>query len=123
MLWARRQGPAAGVLHTPAPQARSYTAHYCPIATRARRSDFHTYRGYRTKELARLHDFEEERKEATAEAAWEQERAERAAEVEGKAAKRAAKRQRQKEAKKAKSGDGDSSEAPAAADVADASAA
>ena len=30
------------------------------------RRDFHTYRGYRTKELARMRDFEEERKEAQA---------------------------------------------------------
>ena len=70
-----------------------------------RRRDFHTYRGYRTKELARLRDFEDERKESDAVAAWEKERADRAEEVGSKSAKRAAKRQRQKEAKKAKPGD------------------
>ena len=49
-----------------------------------------------------MRDFEEERKEADATAAWEKERAERTEEVEAKSAKRAAKRQRQKEAKRAK---------------------
>ena len=61
-----------------------------------RRRDFHTYRGYRTKELARLRDFEDERKESDAVAAWEKERADRAEEVGSKSAKRAAKRQRQR---------------------------
>ena len=49
-----------------------------------------------------MRDFEDERKEADATAAWEKERAERAEEVGSKSAKRAAKRQRQKEAKQAK---------------------
>eukprot|EP00908_Phaeocystis_cordata_P024368 Transcript_6828.p3 GENE.Transcript_6828~~Transcript_6828.p3 ORF type:complete len:198 (-),score=66.89 Transcript_6828:1852-2385(-) len=84
--------------------------------------DFHTYRGYRTKELARLRDMDEERKEVEAATAWEKERAERAAEVESKAAKRAAKRQRQKENKKAKTSADDTpgSSSAAGAEVASA---
>ena len=63
--------------------------------------EFHTYRGYRAKEMARLADFERERKQEKAQAAWEAERAEAAAEAEAKHEKNAAKRNKKKEKRKA----------------------
>ena len=63
--------------------------------------DFHTYRGYRTKEMARQADFERERKLEQAQKKWEEERAEAAAEVEAKHEKNAKKRDKKKEKRKA----------------------
>lgn len=72
--------------------------------------DFHTYRGYRTKEMARLKDMEQERKAEEAQRSWEAEKAAREAELSQKMSKKAAKRQRQKEKareeKRAKHGEG-----------------
>ena len=59
--------------------------------------DFHTYRGFRKKENARIADFEAARKEDEARRAWEAEQAEREADVLAKRSKKAAKRARQKE--------------------------
>ncbi|KAL3919211.1 MAG: hypothetical protein SGPRY_005714 [Prymnesium sp.] len=67
-------------------------------------SDFHTYRGYRAKEEARLQDFEKQRREEAARKAWEKarsrepggERDELAAEEAARAAKRAEKRNKKK---------------------------
>eukprot|EP00322_Chrysochromulina_rotalis_P021275 CAMPEP_0115867118 /NCGR_PEP_ID=MMETSP0287-20121206/20602_1 /TAXON_ID=412157 /ORGANISM="Chrysochromulina rotalis, Strain UIO044" /LENGTH=192 /DNA_ID=CAMNT_0003321711 /DNA_START=19 /DNA_END=597 /DNA_ORIENTATION=- len=63
--------------------------------------DFHTYRGYRTKELARLADFEKEAKREQAQKTWEEERRGAQAEVEARSAKSAAKRNKKKEKRKA----------------------
>ena len=63
--------------------------------------EFHTYRGYRAKEMARLEGFEREKKEEAAQRQWEQERDEAAAAVEAKHAKNAAKRNKKKEKRKA----------------------
>ena len=49
--------------------------------TRSRCSDFHTYRGYRAKELQRLQDFEKDKKREEAQKEWEKQRDEMAAEV------------------------------------------
>lgn len=62
--------------------------------------DFHTFRGYRTKELARLKDFEDEREEDQKQREWESERDGRLAGLEAKSNKRAAKRQKAKQNKK-----------------------
>ena len=43
--------------------------------------DFHTYRGYRAKELERLKDFDKDKKREEAQKEWEKERDEMAAEV------------------------------------------
>lgn len=64
-------------------------------------SDFHTYRGYRAKETARLQDFEAQKREEDAKAAWEKERDELAAEQAARAAKRAEKRNKKKAKRKA----------------------
>ena len=58
--------------------------------------DFHMYRGYRTKEMARLKDFEQDRRRDEAQKEWEKERDERAAELDERVSKRAAKRAKQK---------------------------
>eukprot|EP00310_Coccolithus_braarudii_P015792 CAMPEP_0183350880 /NCGR_PEP_ID=MMETSP0164_2-20130417/21627_1 /TAXON_ID=221442 /ORGANISM="Coccolithus pelagicus ssp braarudi, Strain PLY182g" /LENGTH=185 /DNA_ID=CAMNT_0025522899 /DNA_START=18 /DNA_END=575 /DNA_ORIENTATION=+ len=58
--------------------------------------DFHTYRGFRAKEMMRIKDMEDERKEEAANEAWEKERQEREAAILAKSSKRAAKRERQK---------------------------
>lgn len=58
--------------------------------------DFHMYRGYRTKEMARLKDFEHDRRVEAAQKEWEKERDERSAELEERSSKRAAKRAKQK---------------------------
>jgi len=63
--------------------------------------EFHTYRGYRTKELARLADFEREKKQEAAQKAWEEEKAAAAAEVESKHEKNAKKRDKKKDKKRA----------------------
>ena len=63
--------------------------------------EFHTYRGYRAKEMARLEGFEREKKLEEAQRQWEQERDEAAAAVEAKHAKSAAKRNKKKEKRKA----------------------
>jgi hypothetical protein len=63
--------------------------------------EFHTYRGYRAKEMARLEGFEREKKLEVAQRQWEQERDEAAAAVEAKHAKSAAKRNQKKEKRKA----------------------
>ena len=63
--------------------------------------DFHTYRGYRTKEMARQADFARERKEEAERKEWEAQRAEAAAEAEAKHAKGSAKRDKKKEKRKA----------------------
>lgn len=63
--------------------------------------EFHTYRGYRTKELARLADFEKERKEEAAQTVWEEKRQDAQERVDSKHAKNVAKRQKKKEKRKA----------------------
>ncbi len=63
--------------------------------------DFHMYRGYRNKEMARVADMERERKLEEGNAQWEEERKERMAEEEAKTNKRAQKRARKKEKQKA----------------------
>ncbi|KAL1519610.1 hypothetical protein AB1Y20_023123 [Prymnesium parvum] len=73
--------------------------------------EFHTYRGYRAKEAARLADFERERREEAARLAWEKERDELAAMEAEKAAKRLAKRNKKKAKKKMKGSDGQASNA------------
>ena len=66
--------------------------------------DFHMYRGYRAKEMARLQELDAERKEEQKQKEWAVELTERTQALDTKAKKRAAKRQKQKEAKKAKKG-------------------
>ena len=63
--------------------------------------EFHTYRGYRTKEMARLADFEKEAKIEAEQKKWEASRAEAEAEAEAKHAKGASKRNKKKEKRKA----------------------
>lgn len=63
--------------------------------------EFHTYRGYRAKEMARLEGFEREKKLEEAQRQWEQERDAAAAEVEAKHAKNVEKRNKKKEKRKA----------------------
>ena len=63
--------------------------------------DFHTYRGYHTKEMARLADFEKEAKIEAEQKKWEASRAEAEAEAEAKHAKGASKRNKKKEKRKA----------------------
>lgn len=63
--------------------------------------DFHTYRGYRTKEIARLADMDKEKKQEQAQTEWEQQRAEAAAEVEAKHEKNAKQRNKKKDKKRA----------------------
>ena len=82
----------ASMLTARAPSAVLYHAHS---------RDFHTYRGFRTKEMARQAEFERERKEEAETAEWERERAAAAAEVEARHAKNAAKRNKKKEKRKA----------------------
>jgi len=64
--------------------------------------DFHTYRGFRNKEMAREKDMLEEAKREKVQAEWEAELAEREAALQAKSSKRAAKRQKEKEKQKAK---------------------
>lgn len=63
--------------------------------------EFHTYRGYRAKEMARQAGFERERKLEAEQQQWEAARQAAAAEVEEKQSKNAAKRQKKKEKRKA----------------------
>jgi hypothetical protein len=63
--------------------------------------EFHTYRGYRTKELARLADMEKEAVREKAQREWEEERRQAQEEVESKTAKNAEKRNKKKEKKRA----------------------
>ena len=63
--------------------------------------EFHTYRGYRTKEMARLADFEKVAKIEAEQKKWEASRAEAEAEAEAKHAKGASKRNKKKEKRKA----------------------
>mmetsp|Transcript_2356 Transcript_2356/g.3958 ORF Transcript_2356/g.3958 Transcript_2356/m.3958 type:complete len:172 (+) Transcript_2356:14-529(+) len=61
--------------------------------------DFHTYRGFRTREVARLKDMEDEKKEEQLANEWRQELEEREAVLDAKSKKRAAKREKQKQKK------------------------
>jgi len=63
--------------------------------------EFHTYRGYRAKEMARLKQFEDDTKREEEARRWEEERDAAAAEVEAKHTKNAAKRNKKKEKRKA----------------------
>lgn len=63
--------------------------------------EFHTYRGYRTKEMARLADFEKEKQLEEKQLAWEAQRTEAAAEVDAKYEKNAKKRDKKKDKKRA----------------------
>lgn len=64
--------------------------------------EFHMYRGYRNKEMARLEDMERERKQSKAQGAWEEERSEAVGEQEEKTSKAREKRKRKKEQQKEK---------------------
>ena len=63
--------------------------------------EFHTYRGYRTKELARLADMEKEAVREKEQKEWEEERRQAQEEVESKTAKNAEKRNKKKETTRA----------------------
>jgi hypothetical protein len=63
--------------------------------------EFHTFRGFRAKEYARLADMERERKAEKEQKEWEEERAAEQTEQDTKTSKKAEKRKRKKEAKKA----------------------